>query len=165
MVLFISPPYDRKSRFSVNAWLAGPVAAQCTIVGFVEIASDDHGGVNVDVEIPGSQIRLQWFSSCRRTRDLPLHSDTAAAYTKPRAAMSDSHAPAMLAKKTMFSGAVLPRVRPLCPVMAASGIETQKKYDEAMRLPAMNHETVAGTEKNDSTAATENIRIAAIGRL
>lgn len=79
--------------------------------------------------------------------------------------MSDSHAPAMLEKKTMFSGIVLPRVRPLCPVMAASGIETQKKYDEAMRQPAINHETVAETENDDSSAATENIRMAAIGRL
>lgn len=79
--------------------------------------------------------------------------------------MSDSHAPAMLAKKTMFSRTVLPRARPLCPVMAASGIETQKKYDEAMRQPAINHDMVAETESDDSSAATENIRVAAIGRL
>ena len=102
---------------------------------------------------------------CGGVRDLWLHSDTAAAYTKPSVAMSDSHAPAMFAKRTMFSGIVLPRVRPLCPVMAARGIETQKKYDETMRQPAMTHETVAGTENDDSSAATENIRIAAIGRL
>lgn len=79
--------------------------------------------------------------------------------------MSDSHAPAMFASKTMFSSIVLPRVKPLCPVMAASGIETQKKYDETIRHPAMPHETVAGTENDDSSAATENIKIAAIGRL
>jgi hypothetical protein len=79
--------------------------------------------------------------------------------------MSESHAPAMFAKRTMFSGIVLPRVRPLCPVMAASGMETQKKYDETMRQLAMTHETIAGTENDDSSAATENMRIAAIGRL
>ena len=94
-----------------------------------------------------------------------LHSDMAAAYTKASVATSESHAPAMFATRTMFSGNVLPRVRPLCPVMAASGMETQKKYDETMRQPAMIHEAVDVTENDGSRAATENIRIAAIGRL
>jgi len=79
--------------------------------------------------------------------------------------MSESHAPATFATRTMFSGIVLPLISPLCPVIAASGMETQKKYDETMRQPAMIHEMAEETESDGSRAATENIRIAAIGRL
>jgi len=97
--------------------------------------------------------------------ELRPHSDTAAAYTRTIVAMSDSQAPARFATRTMFAGIVLPRVSPLCPVMAASGIETQKKYDETMRQPAMTQEMTGGTANDGNSAATENIRIAAIGRL
>ncbi len=71
----------------------------------------------------------------------------------------------MFATKTAFSDIDLPRLRPRKPVMAANGIETQKKYVEAISVPAMNHETVDGTAKEGNKAATENMRIAAIGRL
>jgi len=65
----------------------------------------------------------------------------------------------------MFSRIVLPRVKPLCPVMAANGMDTQKKYDETTKQPEMTHEMVEETENDGSKAAIENIRIAAIGRL
>ena len=102
---------------------------------------------------------------CSRVHELRPYSDTAAAYTKTTVATSDSQAPARFATRTMFADIVLPRVSPLCPVMAASGMETQKKYDETIRQPAMTQETIGGTENDGNSTATENIKIAAIGRL
>src|SRR5688500_11118321 len=96
---------------------------------------------------------------------LRLHSDTVAAYTKASAATNESQAPMTFATRTMSSGTVLPRARPLCPVTAANGMEMQKKYDEPMSEPAMNQRTPEETEKDGKSAATENMRIAAIGRL